>query len=100
VLACVDVAAVRAFHAALRARGFADELAASDGAVRLYRPRMDVQDNASRHPLWPRTAQALAMPEDLAGLAGALAESAMQGMIPAQFFEAVAQHDRGGSIGA
>lgn len=95
VLACVDVAAVRAFNQGLRDGGFADEFAVEDGAIRLYRPQMDHRDNASRHPLWSAAAVVADGSPDLAGLAGELAERAMQGLIPAHFFAAVDRFDSG-----
>lgn len=94
VLLCVDEAAVRAFAHALGRRGFAFQFAVGDGAVRLYLPGMDLQDSPYRHRFWARARLDEWGPDVLASLAGELAETAVRGVIPRFFFEAVDRFDR------
>lgn len=94
VLVCADEAAVRAFTRALQRAGFAFQFAAGDGAIRLYLAGMDPGDSPHRHRFWTRVKLGGQGPEELARLAGEIAESAMRGMIPRFFFEAVERFDR------
>ncbi len=94
VLVCVDEAAVRAFAQALGRREFAFQFATGDGAVRLYLPGMDPLDDPYRHRFWPRGTLDAWGTDVLTSLAGDLAETAVRGVIPRFFFEAVDRHDR------
>ena len=94
VLLCVDEPAARSFSRALQRAGFAFQFAAGDGAIRLYLAGMDPGDPPHRHRFWTRVRFGAENPEDLAGLAGEIAETAMRGMIPRFFFESVERFDR------
>lgn len=94
VLHCADELAVRAFSRALQRAGFAFQFAAGDGAIRLYLAGLHPGDSPHRHRFWTRVKFGAQGPEDLARLAGEIAESAMRGMIPRFFFEAVERFDR------